>query len=156
MRNLVVINHENRNIIPHFWMIRFAMLICLSLESLNSIVILILTGGLSIKMLTTVILRLSFDILNHSDLFLSWFLIVKLLLSLLPWKLVCYFRGCGVLLASILVSRGMNLTLRVILQSKFFQWIPEWTTQIFHRLWIWFDLVLRKCLVTTRGRIWFQ
>ena len=44
------------------------MLICLSLESLNSIVILILTGGLSIKMLTTVILRLSFDILNHSDL----------------------------------------------------------------------------------------
>lgn len=81
---------------------------------------------------------------------LPGFPIVKLLISLLLWRLVRYFRSYEVFLTSIFYTKGWTSPRELFCNPSVFDMNSGWTTKIFHRsvkldlTWYW-EIVWLSC-----------
>lgn len=101
------------------------------------------------KMLANVLscLTLIFRIILNS---LPCVPIVKLLLSLLLWRLVRYFRRYEVLFASTLYAKEWIPPWGLLRNLNFLDMVPEWAPRFSTGVWSWNDMMLRDGLVTLR------
>ena len=90
------------------------------------------------EMLTTILLCLTFGVLNYLN-SPPWFSIIKILLPLLFWRLVRYFRDYEVSLAPILVHRRNKSYLKNHFDTLSSGYDSCWTTKFPTRGWSWIE-----------------